>query len=38
VAIGAEVGDTPKHLCAGFGFRPVAVARSYELTTDRGTV
>jgi GNAT superfamily N-acetyltransferase len=37
VAIGAEVGDTPKHLYAGFGFRPVAVARSYDLTS-RGTV
>jgi GNAT superfamily N-acetyltransferase len=37
VVIGAEVGDTPKHLYARFGFRPVAVARSYELTTDRGT-
>jgi GNAT superfamily N-acetyltransferase len=37
VAIGAEVTDTPKHLYARFGFRPVAVARSYELTTDRGT-
>jgi GNAT superfamily N-acetyltransferase len=37
VVIGAEVGDTPKHLYARFGFRPVAVARSYELTTGRGT-
>ncbi|GAA5130100.1 GNAT family N-acetyltransferase [Pseudonocardia adelaidensis] len=37
VAIGAEVGDTPKHLYNRFGFRPVAVARSYELTTGRGT-
>ena len=37
VVIGAEVGDTPKHLYARFGFRPVAVARSYELTAGRGT-
>jgi GNAT superfamily N-acetyltransferase len=37
VVIGAEVGDTPKHLYARFGFRPVAVARCYELTMDRGT-
>jgi GNAT superfamily N-acetyltransferase len=37
VAIGAEVEDTPKHLYARFGFRPIAVARSYELTTGRGT-
>jgi GNAT superfamily N-acetyltransferase len=37
MVIGAEVGDTPKHLYARFGFRPVAVARSYELTTGRGT-
>jgi GNAT superfamily N-acetyltransferase len=37
IVIGAEVGDTPKHLYARFGFRPVAVARSYELTTGRGT-
>jgi hypothetical protein len=37
VAIGADVGDTPKHLYARFGFRPVAVARSYDLT-GRGTV
>jgi GNAT superfamily N-acetyltransferase len=37
IAIGAEVADTPKHLYARFGFRPVAVARSYELTTGRGT-
>jgi GNAT superfamily N-acetyltransferase len=37
VAIGAEVEDTPKHLYARFGFRPVAVARSYQLTMDRGT-
>jgi GNAT superfamily N-acetyltransferase len=29
VLIGAEVGDTPKHLYARFGFRPVAVTRSY---------
>jgi GNAT superfamily N-acetyltransferase len=37
IVIGAEVGDTPKHLYARFGFRPVAVARSYALTTGRGT-
>ena len=37
IVIGAEVADTPKHLYARFGFRPVAVARSYELTTGRGT-
>lgn len=37
VVIGAEVGDTPKHLYARFGFQPVAVARSYELTAGRGT-
>jgi GNAT superfamily N-acetyltransferase len=37
IVIGAEVVDTPKHLYARFGFRPVAVARSYELTTGRGT-
>jgi GNAT superfamily N-acetyltransferase len=37
IVIGAEVGDTPKHLYARFGFSPVAVARSYELTTGRGT-
>jgi GNAT superfamily N-acetyltransferase len=36
VVIGAEVGDTPKHLYARFGFRPFAVARCYELTTGRG--
>jgi GNAT superfamily N-acetyltransferase len=30
VLIGAEVDDTPKHLYARFGFRPAAVARSYE--------
>lgn len=29
VLIGAEVLDTPKHLYARFGFRPVAVVRSY---------
>jgi GNAT superfamily N-acetyltransferase len=37
VAIGAEADDTPKNLYARFGFRPVAVARSYELTAHRGT-
>ncbi len=30
ILIGAEVDDTPKHLYAGFGFRPVAVSRSYS--------
>jgi GNAT superfamily N-acetyltransferase len=29
VLIGAEVDDTPKHLYARFGFRPVVVTRSY---------
>jgi GNAT superfamily N-acetyltransferase len=29
VLIGAEADDTPKHLYAGFGFHPAAVARSY---------
>lgn len=30
VQIGAEVDDTPKHLYARFGFRPIAVTRSYS--------
>jgi GNAT superfamily N-acetyltransferase len=30
ILIGSEVDDTPKHLYAGFGFRPVAVSRSYS--------
>jgi GNAT superfamily N-acetyltransferase len=29
VAISARAADTPKHMYAAFGFRPVAISRSY---------